>query len=332
MKTPQPKAQSICQSAHGKVILAGEHAVVHGAPALACPLITLTTDISLKSHNEAGLRLTMNDSNTILIDAKYLCQKEHALTQCPPRYCYVLEGLFLLAHALKINSSSLSGLHVSWQSNIPMQVGLGSSAALAVALVKGYCAYYHLELHTDQIWQLSTQIEHLAHGQSSGLDPACALHQDIIEYRQGQVYPICPPTISITLINTGKSNSTTLECVKHTSPLFNNQSTLLAQFTSVTNQLKQGLLHSNTALIENAMKTNQKLLEIIGVVPNKTKALITTLNQHGIAAKICGAGSITGDHAGIVWALTQKPIDQLIAPYHANIICQHSPVNQTHEH
>ena len=63
----------------------------------------------------------------------------------------------------------------------------------------------------------------------------------------------------------------------------------------------------------DAIKTNHQLLQQIGVVPAQVCEFISGIEAHGGAAKICGAGSVVGDHGGLVFVsgLEQALIEKL---------------------
>ena len=77
--------------------------------------------------------------------------------------------------------------------------------------------------------------------------------------------------------------------------------------------------------IESVMQTisqNHALLVKIGVVPVAVQSFITDIQHIGGAAKICGAGSIAGNKAGVVLVVTQDEaaLKELCSQYHYNIL------------
>ena len=52
-----------------------------------------------------------------------------------------------------------------------------------------------------------------------------------------------------------------------------------------------------------AIQANHQLLHHIGVVPKVVSEFISSIEAHDGAAKICGAGSVAGDHGGLVFAM-----------------------------
>lgn len=140
---------------HGKCILAGEHSVVRGGEALVLPL------------RSRGLDLEWEPSP----DGKF----------------HVKAGAFAapfrdsLNKALDLTGYDLPhrGYSIRLKSDIPVKAGLGSSAALAVAVVRFLSAE---GAKISQPFALALEIENLFHGNSSGIDVACVLSSAPIRY------------------------------------------------------------------------------------------------------------------------------------------------------
>jgi len=65
--------------------------------------------------------------------------------------------------------------------------------------------------------------------------------------------------------------------------------------------MEDALRKEDSALLWTSIRENHRLLSDIGVVPHRVQHLIAEIENVGGAAKICGAGSVSGDHAGVVW-------------------------------
>lgn len=173
---------------HGKCILAGEHAVVRGGEALVLPLRSRALELAWEPSPDgkfhvkgAGLAAPFRDSLNRALD---------------------LTG-FALPH---------KGYSVQITSDIPIRAGLGSSAALAVAVVRFLAAE---GAALTQPFTLALEIENLFHGSSSGIDVACVLSSAPIRY----VRSAPPQDLRMAwrpllyLLDTG-ARSSTKECVE----------------------------------------------------------------------------------------------------------------------
>lgn len=143
------------------MILLGEHAVVYGAPALGFPL---RRRIAIELMEGAGLiRLSADE------DVEVPAPKDAA---SPREIIERALGPVLEAH----------DVHVHY--GFPPMSGFGSSAALALALLR---ARNELEGKTpspDETFKRLLGVERIAHAKPSGLDPAICLSDGLIHFRR----------------------------------------------------------------------------------------------------------------------------------------------------
>lgn len=129
---------------YGKWILSGEQSVLRGHPALVFPLGNYTLDLS---YTPSDKPLTINGNPKFL----KAIQKAWDLgwMKCPHEQPYQNTG------------------HLTLQSSIPIGQGMGASAAMCLALAR---CILHFSPTPKDPWTLAREMEHLFHGQSSGLD------------------------------------------------------------------------------------------------------------------------------------------------------------------
>ncbi|MEM7077387.1 MAG: hydroxymethylglutaryl-CoA reductase, degradative [Pseudomonadota bacterium] len=182
------------QSACGKVILLGEHAVVYGRPAVALP-IPLAVEASV-NHDGEGV--------SIVIPRWGLEQKVHANTQG-------IGGI--LADILKQLDLAERNMTIEVFPHIPRAMGLGGSSALAVAVLRALDHTFNLQLSDGRINELAYECEKAAHGTPSGVDNTVAtygrglLYQKIDETPQFSDLKLGQP-INIVVGLTGKESLT----------------------------------------------------------------------------------------------------------------------------
>ena len=122
-------------------------------------------------------------------------------------------------------------------------------------------------------------------------------------------------TLPLQFIDTGQSQCSTGECVRYTQPQFKTHPKLVEEFSHTTLQLQQALAETDIKKIMPIIQKNHQLLITIGVIPKKVQHFIGEIEKLGMVGKICGAGSIRGDKAGIVLIVGEKDITQLINDY-----------------
>jgi mevalonate kinase len=150
---------------HGKVILAGEHGVVRGGEALVLPLRSRSLELSWEPSPDGKFHV----NSTV---AGEPAEKPGPLAEP-----------FRLALNLALDITRFQtphrGYRVNLHSDIPVRAGLGSSAALSVAVVR-FLAGEGAKL--EQPFGLALEIENIFHGKSSGIDVACVLSSAPIRY------------------------------------------------------------------------------------------------------------------------------------------------------
>ena len=155
------------QSACGKIILLGEHAVVYGRPAIALP-IPLAVEASVRSGKSGeGVR--------IIISRWGLEQKVKENAQG-------FAGI--LSNILKKMGLEQRDMEIDVFPNVPKAMGLGGSSALAVAIIRALDYQYKTKLTDDQINSLAYECEIAAHGTPSGVDNTVATFGSPLHYQK----------------------------------------------------------------------------------------------------------------------------------------------------
>lgn len=304
----------------GKLILSGEHGVVYGAPACALAVDrTIEGKYQFRTDNSVTLRnaeLNLDTSLTlseIFALHKVLSQRYkdftqnnlaiHEVIKNPIELCWFAIGQVLTTASLRKtpqrSADSHFGFHINLQSDIPLGCGMGSSAALIVNLIMGVNALFNLHLSQEKIYELALVAENLQHGYSSGLDIKLSLMGGIHLFQNHQLTPLPINTLPFQYFNSGKPQSTTGKCVTFVKQQ-NFSTTLWREFEQTTRTFISALQNQDNEQLIETVKKNHRLLCSIGVVPQSIQTMIAEIEAQGGAAKICGAGSIRGDNAGII--------------------------------
>lgn len=172
-RTPRPAAPAA--QAFGRVILLGEHAVVHGVPAIAVAVDCRATARVIARAPGAPSRLRI-DAWDLDVAASEASHVGHALSA-------------LLAEAGEAGVA----VDIEVSTALPRVCGLGASAALGVAIARAL-----LPAADDaRVAAVATAWERVFHGDPSGVDVAVAAHGGAISFRRGAV-PVaiaCPPLL-----------------------------------------------------------------------------------------------------------------------------------------
>lgn len=325
----QKKDHAITIHVPGKLILSGEHAVVYGQPAIAMAVnryvsATITkdtvpnvlfdlSDLSHRSH------LTLDALRQVKQRIK---QKYHRFIRGEYSIRDVLQKPFELAHyALGMISDSLNlslphGVKIHVQSDLPIGCGMGSSAATILSVMQAVSHYLQQPLSQEAIYQLALDAENMQHGHSSGLDLRVAMQGGCFYIHQQSLSPRQLPAVPMFIVNSGTPTSTTGQCVEKVAPFFKTGG-MGAEFANVTNALDHGLQIQSVTAMSTAIRENHRLLTHIGVVPEPVQSFISEVETAGFAAKVCGAGSVSGEHAGAIWVMAddEAMLNQLSKRY-----------------
>lgn len=156
--------------AHSKIILMGEHAVVYDYPAIALPFA------------KAAIEVVVTPS---LTEHYYLASDYYRgkLANIPEALMNIVKGLELTLDIFKLPKNPL---YISVQSTIPVGRGMGSSAAVVVAMVRAICDFYQKDLSDYLLQFIVNQAEVIAHESTSGIDSLMAATTQPVIYRKSQ--------------------------------------------------------------------------------------------------------------------------------------------------
>lgn len=156
--------------AHSKIILMGEHSVVYDYPAIALPFT--------EARIEAIITPSLKETHTLSSDYYH-----GTLSEASDTLANVVRGVELTLDSFKLPKDPL---HISVQSTIPVGRGMGSSAAVVVAIVRAICNFYHFAINDYQLHFIVNQAEVIAHESTSGIDTLMASSNTPIIYRKSK--------------------------------------------------------------------------------------------------------------------------------------------------
>jgi mevalonate kinase len=238
--------------AFGKVILAGEHAVVYGHMALVTRInrgVEVIVTPGIKSDHNA-----------------------------------------IVAKAIELAGGD-PHLNLEIMSEIPIGSGLGSSAAVSAAVIQTVKTYLGRPITEEDLFKLAFECEKVAHGNASGLDPAAVVYGGLIAYSKGQPFErlAISKSMRLLLVNSGTPAESTKEmiAIAEQAP---EREVIMQEIGSLTKLLREQLLHGGE--IAALLNQNGLLLEKLGVVGVFGKQLSKELRALGCSVKITGAGGV----------------------------------------
>ena len=266
-------------SAPAKIILFGEHFVVHGTKAILAAIdkrVTVTSSFTenktIKVNSELGtLEVSMSSSH------------EEVKNEFRP--------FIFLANRMINSHQDVNGLEITIDSDIPIGVGLGSSSACCVAAAASISGLFK-ELSSEEILNLSIDAEKTIFPNTSGADCTVCTYGGMIEYPSIKKID---NTFDLNLLiansmiphNTKNSVEKVNKFKKNDEERF---SELCDLETKLIDEAVMAMKNNDATVLGLKMLENQKYLEEIQVSNDILHDMISSLKEISIGSKITGAG------------------------------------------
>ena len=276
---------AISSTAPGKVILFGEHAVVYGRPAIAVPVAQVRARAAVFAEPRGS-------PGRVLVEAPDigLSSPLNELADDHPLSLAIRKTL----EAFHIHSPPSFTLRVT--SSIPLASGLGSSAAISVAIIRALSSFLGQPLDDDTVSAIAFEVEKIHHGTPSGIDNTVVTYARPVYFVRGQKIDLLrvPQPFTLIIGDTGIASSTAAVVAdvrarhdadpQHYEGLFD----AAAQITGQARQLiESGRVHELGPL----MNANHALLVELGVSSPELDRLVAAAREAGAkGAKLSGAG------------------------------------------
>ena len=272
-------------SAPGKIILFGEHAVVYGKPAIAVP-VTQVTARAIVQPDPRGAPGSMHiQAPAVGLDA-FLADLpgEHPLAAAVNGVLSTLGVSRPLACSLRITST------------IPVASGLGSGAAVSVALIRALSAFLGRPLSDEQVSALAFEVEKLHHGTPSGIDNTVITYARPVYFMRGQPIEVLRVAQPFTIVigDTGISSPTAIAVgdvrrLWQQTPAY--YEALFNAAGQIAQQARQAIEAGHPETLGPLMDSNHALLQQMGVSSPELDHLVIVARQAGaLGAKLSGAG------------------------------------------
>ncbi len=153
-------------SAPGSLMLLGEYAVLHGGYAVSCAVnYRMFVTLTARSDNKIKIHSALGEYETELSDLEIISPFQ-----------------FILAVLKKFQNELRSGCDIFIESEFSDQLGLGSSAAVTVALIKAISQWISFSFTQEELILDAREIIRSVQGIGSGADVAASVLGGIVAY------------------------------------------------------------------------------------------------------------------------------------------------------
>lgn len=263
--------------ANGKIILIGEHAVVYGQPAIAFPFTGARVKVTIEPHSEMSL-----------VSSYYT----GALASAP----FELKNIQTLLKELQAYFGSQENLNLRITSTIPSERGMGSSAAVAVALTRAFFDWKKTALSYETLLNFVNHSEEVAHGNPSGIDATATSGSQPLYFVKGQPFEAFPLNLNAYLIvaDTGIKGQTR-QAVADVGKLVTQQPQvylpIIKDIGAFVHASRQSIIENQIDELGAYMTATHSLLQQLTVSNDTLDLLVkTALNNGALGAKLTGGG------------------------------------------
>jgi mevalonate kinase len=258
---------------YGKVILFGDHFVVHGAPAIAAGIA-----------NAAIVEVERSDRNRIKTDLKVIEEMS-------------LDGIGGVLKSMGIKEK----YDVRLEGDLPTYGGLGSSAAFCVAMVRAFAEEKGLHLTDAEVNKHAYAGEMAFHGNPSGIDNFMATYGGVAEFTRGKTpaenrfeHLSMKKSLELVVSFTGKYSPTAkmVESVRKFREQDEDEfSQLMEEYTTIEVEGRKSLEKGKMDVVGELMNANQELLQELGVSDELNDRINQiALSEGALGAKVTGGG------------------------------------------
>ena len=279
------KMNTVSAAAPGKIILFGEHAVVYQRPAIAVPVTQVMVEVMITSLIDSRINTVFIQSPNIGLESEIKDLSE----QHPIKF-----AILSVCRLLKVTDIPPCTIHI--HSTIPVASGLGSGAAITVALLRAFSAFLGNPLTNDQVNNLTFEVEKIHHLTPSGIDNSVITYGKPVFFVKGkplETFEVARP-FSIIIGDTRISSPTAItvgEVRQAWEAAPQTYENIFDNIKDIVLQARQAIETGNIILLGKLMNLNHACLCKINVSsPELERIISASLASGALGAKLSGSG------------------------------------------
>jgi len=257
----------------GKIIIFGEHFVVHGAPAIAGGMSNCSK-VEVKKSEKNGI---ITKQKVVEADSIRAIEAVLASMGITEKYIVTLEG------------------------DLPTYGGLGSSAAFCVGMVRAICEDRGIHMTNAEVNSHAYNGEKAFHGDPSGLDNTMATHGGVVAFRRGKTqseskfeFLELGKPLDLAVSFTGKYSPTAkmvASVAKFRADDEAEFAQLMDEYMKIEIEGRKAIEKGKLDVIGQLMNENQALLSELGVSDeNNDRICKIAMTAGALGAKVTGGG------------------------------------------
>ncbi len=272
-------ARPIRASAPGKIIILGEHFVVHDSLAISAAINKRASVLVWPSADEKSI---VSYKGT----RSYLTKDDHKFV-----------AVKSVARKAMKDFEANERVHIEIESELPPGSGLGSSAAVSVATAAAMLEFFGVKANQENVLKLASPGEAAVHGNASGIDIATSYSGGAILFNRTKGFEPIQTTKQVQFLvvfsNTERNTSELIQKVSSVRDSYPSTFGTLVQSISRFCELGvEAIQKHDLPLLGSLMNLSQTALDWIGVSNSSIEKLIEKINSAGpcYGVKITGAG------------------------------------------
>lgn len=266
-------------TAHGKIILIGEHAVVYNEPAIAMPFLATPVEVIIEKI----------EGNSIITSSYY-----QGFFKTAPSS---LKNIQKLTETICADlNQSPDGMSISISSLIPPERGMGSSAAIATALVRALFSFFKRTLNQTMLLDYVEISERIAHGNPSGLDARVTSSESPIYFRKNSQFKPIALHVSGYLIAAdtgmkGQTKKAVEDVAQQMKQSYKQTKHIVTKIGRLTEEARTAIEENHIIRLGELLTLSHDCLKQLNVSNEALDHLVDTALKHkALGAKVTGGG------------------------------------------